>query len=87
MAGRGESMETSLYEEGGVLAPRRQRSGLPRHSTEGEDLALQPSAWGQILDYSPRDLGHLTFLSSIFLISTGGIIMGPTPSLWGCYED
>lgn len=47
---------------------------------EAEGLARQPGSWGQILDYLPRDLGHLTFLSSIFLISKR-IIMEPTPSL------
>lgn len=24
-------------------------------------LSRQPGSWGQILDYLPRDLGHLTF--------------------------
>lgn len=80
---------TGLCEEGGVLAPGRHRLGPPgdrRQSPEVEGLALQPGSLGQSLDHLSRDLGHLTFLSSIFLISAKGV-MEPTPSFWGCEES
>lgn len=67
-ASKGARTESELGQQGGTEAAKAGIAPPARHGSiyEVEGSALQPGSGGQILGYSLRDPGHLTFLSSVF---------------------
>lgn len=77
--------EISHDKDGDMLAPTGQRQGRSGRGSRARLCSRAPRDESWIA--CPGTLGTCTFLSSILLVPTTGIIVEPTPSLWGCYED
>lgn len=68
--GQAQRMRDQSERAAGMLVPGRLRQGPVRETQHSTD-ALRPGSRGQILGFSSKDLGHLTFLSREGQAATG----------------